>query len=200
MDLPPRYEFRVWDDDLEAVKERLEELGVHERSASGTELYLLSTTTDNCNAKIRADLLEVKRLLSEARGLQQWMPILKAPFPLESAAIAACLACLTTASRPLTRSAYTIDEFLDEVVAPSPSLVPVSISKRREIFSLDGCGAEFAKITPLTLPKATVRHSVAIESVDGDRLIELATRLDIQRYPNRSYVQEIKRLLHLSNG
>ncbi len=196
-DSPPRYEFRVWDENLEALKRRLEELGTHERFVNGTELYLVSRTTDKCNAKIRAGRLEVKRLVSETRGLQQWTPMLKAPFPLETSAIVICLACLTAASRPLTRSAYTTGEFLSEVVARSRILAPVSIFKRREIFSLDGCRAEFAAVTVPTRPDATVRHTVAVESIDADRLIELASRLDIQRYPNRSYVQEIKRLMHL---
>lgn len=197
-DSPPRYEFRIWNRDLLELKQRLEELGIHERSVAGTELYLISRTTDDCNAKMRGDLLEVKQLLSETRSLQQWMPVLKAPFPLEAPAIAACLASLKAESFPLTRSAYSASEFLNEVVARSRILAPVSISKQREIFRLDGYGAEFAAVTVATRPDATVRHTVAIESVDADGLIELASRLDIQRYPNRSYVQEIKRLMHLS--
>ena len=197
---PPRWEFRVWDDDLQALKRSLEDLGIQGRSIDGTELYLVSSTTDECNAKIRAGLLDVKRLLTEARGLQQWTPMLKAPFPLDAPTIAACLLCLRAEPSRLTRSAYTALEFLGEVVAASRILAPVSIYKRREIFDLDGCQAEFAAVTFPTRPDATVRHSVAIESVDADRVIELASSLGVQSRPNRSYVQEIKRLMHISKA
>ncbi|HUY18598.1 MAG TPA: hypothetical protein VMV15_05165 [Candidatus Binataceae bacterium] len=180
------------------MKRALEALGIHERSVASTELYLLSRTTDDCNAKIRAGVLEVKQLLSETRGLQQWQPVLKAPFPLEAPAIVAGLAGLKAATLPLTRAAYTVSEFLDEVVAPSRILTPVSISKQREVFRIDGYGAEFAAVTIPSRPVMTVRHTVAIESIDADGLLELAARLDLRRYPNRSYIQELKRLMRLS--
>jgi exopolyphosphatase/guanosine-5'-triphosphate,3'-diphosphate pyrophosphatase len=197
-DSPPRYEFRVWDHDLLGLKRALEALGIHERSVTGTELYVLSRATDDCNTKIRAGVLEVKQLLSETRGLQQWQPVLKAPFPLEAPAIVAWLAWLKAETLPLTRAAYTASEFLDEVIARSPILTPLSISKQREVFRIDSYGAEFTAVTIPTAPDTIVRHTVAIESIDADGLLEVAARLDLRRYPNRSYIQELKRLMRLS--
>ena len=50
------------------------------------ETYLVSRATEKCNAKIRAALMDTKVLVNEDRGLEQWKPVFKAGFPLESSA------------------------------------------------------------------------------------------------------------------
>jgi exopolyphosphatase/guanosine-5'-triphosphate,3'-diphosphate pyrophosphatase len=192
---PPRYEFRIWDDDLAIVKDRLARLGARDRSIESTELYLVPTKTERCNAKIRSGLLDVKRLLLETRGLQQWTPILKAPFPLDTHRFAACLDCLGAGSLTPSRSTYSEGEFIGELAA-ARLIVLAAISKQREVFQLDECIAEFTVVTVTSLGDAQ-RHTVAIESSDVDRVIALAAKLDIFRYSNRSYVQELRRLMHL---
>jgi exopolyphosphatase/guanosine-5'-triphosphate,3'-diphosphate pyrophosphatase len=190
----PRYEFRIWADDLGAQRRRLDASGVHQRSAESTEIYLLSRTTDCCNAKIRNGLLDVKRLLRELRGLQQWTPLLKAPFPLDAATLATCFSCLAGGAPPHLATVATQDAFLREVIAPSRLLVAAEIAKRREVFTLDGCIAEFAAVSAAAFP-GTVRHSIALESDDPERVLALAAELEIEAYPNRSYVQELKQRL-----
>ncbi len=196
-DSPPRYEFRIWDDNLESLKRRLAALSIRDRTLESTELYLVSRATDRCNAKIRAGLLDVKRLTGERRGLQQWTPILKAPFPIDAQALSACMACLGAPLEPGAR-ARSESELRNELAA-SRLIVPLPLSKRREIFRFDGCLAEFAEVTLPSLAGA-VRHTVALESADDERVLDLATRLDIHGYSNRSYVQELRRLIHLANS
>ena len=82
-EIKPRYEFRVWAEMLAPLREQLERLASPKKTVS-QETYLVSATTDKCNAKIRADLMDIKILVSEDRGLEQWNPILKATFPLDS--------------------------------------------------------------------------------------------------------------------
>jgi len=193
----PRYEFRIWADDLGALRRRLGAAGVHQRSAEGTEIYLLSRATDCCNAKIRNGLLDVKRLLRELRGLQQWTPLLKTPFPLDAATLATCFSCLAGGAPPHLEAVATKDAFLREVIAPSRLLVAAEVMKRREVFTLDGCIAEFAAVSAAALPGA-VRHSIALESDDPERVLALAAELEIEAYPNRSYVQELKHRLRVA--
>ena len=196
-DSPPRYEFRIWGDDLSALRRRIAASGTYQRSIESAEIYLLSRATDRCNAKIRDGLLDVKRLLGESCGLQQWMPILKASFPLDATALAACLSCLAIGMPAPVRSVDTADNFIREAIGASRLLVAASISKRREIFTLDGCIAEFAAVTVAAIPD-TVLHTVAIESDDAERLLALAAGLGIGDLPNRSYVQELKRRLRVA--
>ena len=78
-EIKPRYEFRVWSDTLVSVHHRLG-LMAQPRTAESEETYLISSATDKCNAKIRAALMDIKVLVAEDRGLEQWKPVLKGNF------------------------------------------------------------------------------------------------------------------------
>src|SRR5271166_3025868 len=67
-EIKPRYEFRIWAETLTPIRERLERLASPKETVS-QETYLVSATTDKCNAKIRADLMDIKVLVAEDRGL-----------------------------------------------------------------------------------------------------------------------------------
>jgi exopolyphosphatase / guanosine-5'-triphosphate,3'-diphosphate pyrophosphatase len=86
-EIKPRYEFRIWAETLTPIREKLERLASLKETVS-QETYLVSAVTDKCNAKIRAALIDVKVLVAEDRGLEQWKPVLKAGFPLEISVIA----------------------------------------------------------------------------------------------------------------
>ena len=93
----PRYEFRVWGEGLATVRKSLELLA-QPKTAESEETYLISRTTEKCNAKIRAALMDIKVLVAEDRGLQQWKPILKLDFrwtapslPTKSSPALSCL-------------------------------------------------------------------------------------------------------------
>ena len=87
-EIKPRYEFRVWADTLASVHEKLGRLALPKTTES-QETYLISRATEKCNAKIRSALMDIKVLVNEDRGLEQWKPVLKAGFPLESSVISA---------------------------------------------------------------------------------------------------------------
>ena len=73
----PRWEWRQFGD----IQARLEETGP-ERVQESDELYLLSPVSD-ASVKVRDGLMDVKRLQRvDEHGLEQWLPVLKAPFPL----------------------------------------------------------------------------------------------------------------------
>src|SRR5215469_10292703 len=85
-EIKPRYEFRIWADSLSPLRAKLADMG-EVREAKSAETYLISAATDRSNVKIRADLMDIKVLVAEDRGLEQWKPILKSEFPLGSAVI-----------------------------------------------------------------------------------------------------------------
>ncbi len=113
-EIKPRYEFRVWAETLTPIRERLERLASPKETVS-QETYLVSATTDKCNVKIRAGLMDIKLLVAEDRGLEQWNPILKASFPLDSSVIATqVFPSLELPPPVLAKSEYTLDEFLGD--------------------------------------------------------------------------------------
>jgi hypothetical protein len=86
-DIEPRFEFRVWGESLAVLRNGLERRATPVKTVS-RETYLIPRGTDRCNAKIRASLIDIKILLSEDRGLEQWQPVLKAAFPLDRTVVA----------------------------------------------------------------------------------------------------------------
>jgi exopolyphosphatase / guanosine-5'-triphosphate,3'-diphosphate pyrophosphatase len=191
-EIKPRYEFRVWADTLAPVRGRLERLASPKETIS-QETYLVSATTDKCNAKIRADLMDIKLLVAEDRGLEQWNPILKAAFPLESSVVATQVFTSLELPPPvLAKSEYTLDEFLGDVMRAEPKITIVNVSKTRYQFGIGVCAAEYAQITLNGIP----RETVAVESVEPDAVLKLVGELGI-REANSSYIREIKRALGL---
>jgi hypothetical protein len=189
-EIKPRYEFRVWAETLASVHNRLG-LMAQPKTAESEETYLISKVTDKCNAKIRAALMDIKVLVAVDRGLEQWNPILKAKFPLESSVIAAqVFPSLELPLPSLPRSAYQLDEFLNEVVRTNGSLAIVGVRKTRYQFRIGACAAEYAQIMTNNVP----RDTVAVESVDSDAVLQLVQELGITK-ANTSYIREIKRVL-----
>lgn len=208
-EIKPRYEFRVWAADLGAIRRKLEQLAASKETES-QETYLISTATDKTNAKIRDGLMDIKILVAEDRGLEQWKPILKAGFPLERSVIAERIfPNLQLPAPALTKSDYQLREFLDEVMRPQPEVTVVDVTKTRYQFSIGSCAAEYAQVTlnsvlqgpgsPANPGFALAREedTVAAESVDPDAVLQLVKDLGISD-TNTSYIREIKRLLNTS--
>jgi hypothetical protein len=72
-EVKPRY-VRVWAGTLASVHEKLGRLA-QQKTTESQETYLIPKATDKCNAKIRATLMDIKVLVNEDRGLEQWKPV-----------------------------------------------------------------------------------------------------------------------------
>jgi len=192
-EIKPRYEFRIWAETLTPIREKLERLAPLKETVS-QETYLVSAVTDKCNAKVRATLMDIKVLVAEDRGLEQWKPVLKAGFPLESSVIATQIfPSLELPSPVLAKPEYTLDEFLGDVMRAEPRITIVDVSKTRYQFSIGECAAEYAQITL----NGTPRDTVAVESVDPDAVLKLVGDLGVSE-ANTSYIREIRRALGLA--
>ena len=189
-EIKPRYEFRVWAETLVSVHEKLGRLA-QPKIAESEETYLSSKATDKCNIKIRAALMDIKVLVAEDRGLEQWRPVLKAGFPLESFVITAqVFPSLGISSPVLPKAALELNEFLDLLRHTDGTVAIVSVRKTRHQFRIEACSAEYSHITINSVP----RDTVAVESVDPDAVLRLVRELGITQ-ANTSYLREIKRVL-----
>jgi exopolyphosphatase/guanosine-5'-triphosphate,3'-diphosphate pyrophosphatase len=177
--ITPRWEWRTFGDDLAAVLAGR----APERVQESDELYLLGPAAVG-TVKVRDELLDVKRLegVDEA-GLEQWRPVLKAPFPVTADDAAPALAALGLAEVPLAREGYTLDQLLDEVVRPHPELLAVQVHKRRERFTVGGCDAESTAVTTAHGSTGTV----AVESEDPELVLAAVRGLGLEDRPNTSY-------------
>jgi exopolyphosphatase/guanosine-5'-triphosphate,3'-diphosphate pyrophosphatase len=187
----PRYEFRVWAQNFGDLKERLERHATPVRAVS-EETYFVSKTTDRSIVKIRSGLMDIKALIAEHLGLEQWKPVLKAAFPLDRSVIASrVFPCLELVSPRLSRANYAMDEFFDDVMRTEEGIAIAEVSKTRFKFSLETGQAEFASVTINDVPQITV----AIESANPDAVLRLIDEFGLGNLPNLSYVRQIKRML-----
>jgi exopolyphosphatase/guanosine-5'-triphosphate,3'-diphosphate pyrophosphatase len=191
-DITARYEFRVWAENLGGLRDQFQRLAAPGHTEASKETYLISAASDRCNAKIRDGMMDIKILIDTDRGLEQWKPVLKADFPLESSIIAAQIFPSLELETPrLCRAQYLVDEFLDQVVCTQPRIAIVPVAKTRLQFSLNTCQAEW---TSVTISDVT-RETVALESENPDAVLQLIRQLKIDGATNTSYVRQIKQLL-----
>jgi len=115
--IAPRWEWRSFGQHFGPAEKRLAALpsqGVQESD----EIYLLSTSGGN--VKVRAALMDIKTLQQvDADGLEQWIPVMKAEFPLAADDLAKVFAALHLSLPALARGSYRLDEFIDAFAAES---------------------------------------------------------------------------------
>jgi hypothetical protein len=188
----PRYEFRVWAESLTELRMRLEALAAPDPASESDEIYLVSSATDQCNAKIRKGVMDIKILTRTERELEQWKPVLKADFPLNRLTIAGQIfPCLRLEPPQLAAPRYSIDDFLNQVVQRESKIAVARVSKRRVRFNPDRCQAEFAAVTIDHITADTV----AVESEDADVVRQMMRRLGIEDRANTSYIRRVKQVL-----
>ncbi len=82
----PRYEFRSFGQCFCAANRRMARLSepvpekVWERTSD--EIYIVSRANDVNNTKIRDGKMDIKTLVAEKNGLEQWEPLMKGEFPM----------------------------------------------------------------------------------------------------------------------
>ena len=187
----PRWEWRCFGEHVDEAERRLGAVAP-ERVQESDELYLLSAGGTDA-VKVRDELMDVKHLVQVSPdGLEQWVPVMKAAFPLSAADVESLLAALAVdAPSALTRSTYTLPELLDEVVRPSPDVLPVEVHKRRERFTLGGCMAELTEVR--TAHDST--RTIAIESEDAADVVAAVRGLGLPVRPNVSFARGLRRLV-----
>jgi len=190
MTIVPRWEWRTFGESFAGAEQRLAALSP-ESVRESDELYLLSTAADD-SVKVRDELLDVKQLEQVSDdGLEQWRPVLKAPFPLSAATVDSVLAALHASPPPQGRSAYTLDELVEEVVRPSRQLAAVPVHKRRAHYTVSGCMAELTDVRANNVSTRTI----AVESEDPARALAAVRELGLDTRSNVSFPRGLKALL-----
>ena len=182
----PRWEWRTFGDRVDDVEARFAELPV-EREEESDEVYVLSARGRD-TVKVRDGLLDVKHLERvDGDGLEQWRPVLKAPFPVSAADAASALAH----DGRLARAEYTLEELLDELVRPSDELLAVEVHKQRARYTVGGCAAE---LTLVRTDRGTTR-TIAVESEDPALVVRTLRELELDPGANTSYPRGLAALV-----
>jgi exopolyphosphatase/guanosine-5'-triphosphate,3'-diphosphate pyrophosphatase len=186
----PRWEWRTFGTGFPAAEQHLAGLepGLVEDS---DETYLLSLC-GNASVKVRAGQMDVKQLVEvNDDGLEQWRPILKASFPLPAADAATALTALGLAPFTPERAAYTLEQLLDELVAPHPELRALTLHKHRAHYTVHGCMAELSSFSTAD----GERRTLAVEATDAAAVTVAVHELGFETRPNVNVPRGLKSLL-----
>lgn len=191
-----RFEFRTFvshlgDLELTALSPFIKEADWEE----STEIYLVSASDERHNVKLREGYVDIKTLVHQAYGLEQWQPSLKAPFPLSAACIEDEIwPALGVAAPSLERHGYTQDQYLTELIHPHPALAAVPLHKRRLRFAVHDCQAEQADVRI----QGRRLRTVALESTAAAAVLAAQARLGLDTHTNVNYMSAIKQIIGMA--
>lgn len=185
----PRWEWRTFGQSFGEADAKFAALEPKDVQDS-QELYVLSSVA-NENVKVRDQLMDIKTLEEvNSDGLEQWKPVMKAGFPIAIADVSKVFKFLGVAAPTVTRLAYTMEQFVEELVKPEPRLRLVDVHKRRSRYTIDGCMAEMAEV----VANGKKIRTVALELEDAAQVIATVRKLGLDRFKNINYPQGLKQL------
>lgn len=191
-DVIPRFEFRAFAQQFGQVEDRIRGLGTCERIRESCETYIVSSVDAQSNTKVRDQLMDIKVLLRRDRELEQWMPRLKAAFPLPAdLLVEQVFPAFGVPAPTLQRAQYTLAQLLEELVRPHPQLASARVFKRRFGFTVNGCTTELAEL----LVNGAAIRTTAVEAEDAERVLDTRKWLGLGEYENVSYPLALKRIL-----
>ena len=136
--------------------------------------------------------MDIKELVQERDGLEQWRPRMKGAFPMAAEALTAeVFPAFGLAMPALDREEYTLDQYLGEIIRPHRDLVAVRVFKRRFAFTVNECIAEHAEVWI----NGAGLETVAVESMDIPAILEAKRTLGLDDYENVNYLRAIKRVI-----
>jgi exopolyphosphatase / guanosine-5'-triphosphate,3'-diphosphate pyrophosphatase len=183
--ITPRWEWRSFGAEFGEADATLTAL-TPEQVVESAELYLVSARGGGV-VKVRDGLMDIKELQRVGDdGLEQWAPLLKAPFPLAPDVVRAVAAALGVPEPP--PASYSLDALLADVVAPSPDLRAVEVRKRRTRFQLGGCLAE---LTDVDTDRYRVR-TIAVEAEDPRWVVATLRDLGLATRPNLHFGRALR--------
>jgi exopolyphosphatase/guanosine-5'-triphosphate,3'-diphosphate pyrophosphatase len=188
----PRWEWRTFSQEFSDTHHPFAGLDATEVQESN-ETYFLSTVTSE-NVKVRDDLMDIKKLQQvNSDGLEQWKPVMKHGFPLPAEEVNRVFDVLGLAPPELTRPGYTLQQLLDEVIAPVREIRVVKVHKTRTRYTVEGCMGEMAEVSADGKKTGTI----ALELEDAARVIGTVRKLKLDRFKNISYPHGLKQLVGL---
>ncbi|RLD31495.1 MAG: hypothetical protein DRI88_03420 [Bacteroidetes bacterium] len=194
--IQPRYEFRVFGNNLKKYEDKIEELSEKEMTREMDSIYLLTPWKRKNNVKIREGVMDIKVLEQEMDGLEQWNPFLVGKFPLKADVIKSVVfPALGIESPVFERKKYTLDQFINEVVCIDPDLAVAYVWKTRHAYTVNDCITEIAEIKV----NGAYIKTICVESEDPAKVLEAKKLLKMgDNIENVNYPLALKRVMGLT--
>jgi len=183
----PRWEWRTFGKSSFGVAE--EKIKSHGETGfkKSEEKYILSKVSDE-NVKIRNDVIDIKSLQQiNADKLEQWLPVWKEGFPINSTALGVLFTDYFKLDAPkFLQETYSYEEFL--AIVAVPGLQVVDVYKERFAYSINGATVEIAEVKFNGVPMRTV----CVEHTCPDTVMGVVKELGLQELPNINYINAMK--------
>jgi len=186
--ITPRWEWRTFGDQFGAGDRAFAAL-TPERVQESEEIYLVGREGDT--VKVRDALMDIKVLREvDENGLEQWTPVMKAEFPIPATDVPRVFEALRQPTPALERDAYTLDQFLDELIAPA-GVAAVKVHKRRVRYTIGGCTSEVTNV----VADGRQTRTIAIEGEDAAAVIAAVRGAGLGDFVNTPYPAGLRALL-----
>ena len=182
-EIVPRWEWRTFGEDFGAAEERFAALSP-DRVEESDEVYVLARESD-ASVKVRDGLMDVKRLRGIEGGLEQWVPVLKAKFPLSAEDVGTVFDALRVSAPPTGASS------LEDLVQPNDDLRAVEVHKSRRRYTLDGCMAELSEVRT----ESGATRTIAVETEDQAGVQAAVRSLGLASHANVCMARGLKTLV-----
>ncbi len=191
----PRYEFRVFGlEELDPFIDKLRQAGKEGLVRNISEIYLMTAGNTENNIKIRDKRLDIKTLVRQDNGLEQWNPREIGEFPLKSEVFRNDIFPALGVEAPFhERDIYTLKEFMRELILDDPDILVALTSKERHAVDFMDCICEFAYVKI----NGALLKTIAIESEIPALVHKAVETLGIDKMENVNYPKAIKRVLGL---
>ncbi len=192
----PRYEFRIFGlDEIDSIIDILKKHGVKGKVRNISEIYLMTAGNKENNIKIRNKRLDIKSLVRQENGLEQWNPQEVGVFPLEKDIIKNDIfPALGVEAPALDRDVYTLKQFMQELILVDPDIIVALTEKERYAFDFEDCICEYANVKI----NGAFQKTLAIESENPEAVCNVIKRLQIdENMENVNYPKALKRVLGL---
>ncbi len=192
----PRYEFRIFGNNLDKIETRIKELSEKELTRKMDSVYLLTPWKRKNNIKIREGVMDIKLLEQTHECLEQWNPLLIGKFPLKAEIIKSTVfPALGIESPVFGRKEYTQKQFIKEVVSIDPDMAVAYVWKTRHAYTINECITEIAEIKV----NGTSVKTICIEAEDPNKVLEARKLLGIEKdTENVNYPLALKRFIGLA--
>jgi hypothetical protein len=191
----PRFEFRTFGQNFDKAAMRMARLSipvpekVWERHSD--EIYILSRTNDINNTKIRDGKMDIKTFVQSIDGLEQWNPLMKGEFPMNSSVLKNEVFPAFQVSMPeLKQEMYTFSEFM-EIIRNHPDLQAVRVHKQRFGYMVNNTICEYGYVLVNGARLVTINS----ESTEVDDIKKTVSDIGLNGVENINYLQAIKRVI-----
>jgi len=192
----PRYEFRVFGvESINTFIESLKNQGSAGKVRNISEIYLMTSGNYENNIKIRNKLLDIKTLVRQENGLEQWNPTEVGTFPISKDKIKnEIFPALGVVAPVLDREIYSLKQFMQELILIDPDIIVALTKKERHAFEFGDCICEYADVRI----NGAFQRTLAIESENPELVYEAMKSLNINsNIENVNYPKALKRVLGL---